>query len=701
MTPSIKVEHVTKRFPARRGPRDLRGRGGVRDWLLGRRQEMFTAIRDISFTVGAGESLGIIGRNGSGKSTLLSILAGVTLPSEGRVTVNGRVASLLELGAGFHPVLTGRENVYLNAGLLGMRHAQTDAVFDDIVRFSGIGDFIDQPVETYSSGMYVRIGFAVAVHSNPDIFLVDEVLSVGDEEFQRHCRVKIGELREQGKTIVFVSHDLGVVNTLCERVILLDEGGMVQRETVQKTISYYLRQVGDEKGIHVFSHGDEEAIECEGRVSLYHKGNETTSAGGISMEFSSLGQYHTSAMADWTVTERRPEGCLSKGQMTRLPFSLLWDVNFDQQGRLSWEASLECEREVQIQYICGLVHLPMTFDRWLYGEFGGTFPDILPSDVRPGLVASPEMKSNEAAALPSEGASLPPLVFRMTPHNPRFAIIWYNSEYLAYSRLLQCAANFPEHARTFGPGLHRLFRIEIDPNVERSTVEGELGAVEAALRSGQTLVSGALTARFEHGCLRLFHNGKELTAYLNVYASILIEYLWNDSNSLQWGASQEIEGGIAFNGESRRFAFRQRWEISAVPQGISLAIWLENEEPLVVQEHHTSVVLRPEYNEWSTDNERGAFAPFDAAAKRWIHCNRSYAPGTTATAWSPGLPSVTIKVLPDAPTVRMTAINTTSQENARVLQALRPSEDGRIRFEPGRHLYFSGIISVESVGEST
>ena len=692
MTTVIEVDNVSKRFPARRGPRDLRGRGGVRDWLMGRRQEMFTALRNISFTVGAGESLGIIGRNGSGKSTLLSILAGVTLPSEGRVAVNGRVASLLELGAGFHPVLTGRENVYLNAGLLGMRHAQTDAVFDDIVRFSGIGEFIDQPVETYSSGMYVRIGFSVAVHSNPDIFLVDEVLSVGDEEFQRRCRVKIGELREQGKTIVFVSHDLGVVNTLCERVILLSEGCMVQRETTQKTISFYLRQVGAEKGIHVFSRGAEEAIQCEGRVSLYHKGNETTAAGGISMDMSSLGQYHNSTMADWTVTEKRPSGCTARGRMTRLPLSLVWDMNFDGQGLFVWEAAMECEREVQMQHISALVHLPVAFNRWLYGDFGGGFPDILPSDVRPSLVASPEMKSCEAAALPEEGAPLPPLVFRMRADHPNFGLVWYNTEYLSYSRLLQCTAVFPEHACTFPAGRHPLLRLEMDPNVDRGAVEGEL-------RSGQTVQSGALAARFEHGCLRLFQEGVELTDYLNVYASMLIEYLWNDSNSLQWGGVQEIEGGIAFNGESRRFPFRQRWEITRAPEGIALRIWLENNGPLVVQEHHTSVVLRHEYEGWTTDQERGAFPPFDPSARRWTHCNCSYAAGSRATAWSAALPSVTISALPEAPAVRMTAINTTYQENARVLQALRPSEDGRIRFEPGRHLYFSGVISAGPAGE--
>ncbi len=702
MTIAIEVENVSKRFPARRGARDLRGRGGLRDWVLGRRQELFTALKNISFTVDAGESLGIIGRNGSGKSTLLSMLAGVTLPSEGRIAVNGRVASLLELGAGFHPVLTGRENVYLNAGLLGMRHAQTDAVFDDIVRFSGVGKFIDEPLETYSSGMYVRIGFAVAVHSDPDIFLVDEVLSVGDEEFQRRCRIKIKELRDQGKTIVFVSHDLGVVNTLCERVILLSEGGMVQRGTTQKTISFYLRQVGAERGIHVFSRGDNEAITCDGRVSLYHKGNETTASGGVTMEMSSLGQYHNSAMADWAITEKRPTGCSARGRMTRLPVSLVWDMDFDARGRLVWDVTVDCEREVQIQHIAAMISLPVAYNRWMYGDFDGTFPEILPSDEHASLVASPEMKSCHAAALPEAGVPLHPIVFHLKDHNPRFGILWFNSGYLSNSRLLQCSAVFPEHACTFSAGRHRLLQLEIDLNVESDAVEEEVRpgqTVEAEMRSRQTVEAGVLAARFEHGCLRLFHGGVELTDYLNVYASMLIEYLWNDSNSLQWGGVQRIDGGIAFDGDSRRFPFRQRWEIAHAPEGIALRIWIENHEPLVVQEYHTSVVLRHEYEGWVSDQERGSFPPFDHVAKHWTHCNHSYAVGIHATAWSAALPSVTISALPEAPAVRMTAINTTYEEHARVLQALRPSEDGRIRFEPGRHLYFSGVISTGPAGE--
>jgi ABC-type polysaccharide/polyol phosphate transport system ATPase subunit len=201
------------------------------------------AVKDVSFAVDRGEAFGIVGRNGSGKSTLLKLISGILKPTSGRVSVNGRIAALIELGAGFHPEITGRENIYINGIMLGLARREIDARYDRIVAFSGIGDFIDQPVKTYSSGMYVRLGFAVAVHVDPDILLIDEVLSVGDEEFSAKCIAKIQEMKYRGVTLVFVTHQLDQVRTLCDRALWLDHGETAQIGDPVRVVDAYLQQV--------------------------------------------------------------------------------------------------------------------------------------------------------------------------------------------------------------------------------------------------------------------------------------------------------------------------------------------------------------------------------------------------------------------------------------------------------------------------
>ncbi|GAA3588448.1 hypothetical protein GCM10022198_10050 [Klugiella xanthotipulae] len=219
----VKVDSVTKRF-------QIRSDNSLKERIVtlgrdGRRHRQdFWALDGVSLTINAGQTIGLIGHNGSGKSTLLKIIGGVISPTAGEVMRRGRLAGLLELGAGFHPDLTGRENIYLNGAILGLSTEETEAQFADIVAFSEIGEFIDTQVKFYSSGMYVRLAFSVAVHTDPDLLLVDEVLAVGDEAFQRKCLDKIREFQQEGRTIILVTHSMATVQNFCDSVVLLDHG---------------------------------------------------------------------------------------------------------------------------------------------------------------------------------------------------------------------------------------------------------------------------------------------------------------------------------------------------------------------------------------------------------------------------------------------------------------------------------------------
>jgi len=203
--------------------------------------EEFWALKDLNFEIQQGDRVGIIGRNGAGKSTLLKILSRITEPSTGRITLNGRVASLLEVGTGFHPELTGRENIFLNGAILGMSRVEIRRKFDEIVDFSGVEKFLDTPVKRYSSGMYVRLAFAVAAHLEPEILVVDEVLAVGDAEFQKKCLGKMEDVsKKEGRTVLFVSHNMGAMTALCTKGILLNKGKATYQGAMQSTISEYL-----------------------------------------------------------------------------------------------------------------------------------------------------------------------------------------------------------------------------------------------------------------------------------------------------------------------------------------------------------------------------------------------------------------------------------------------------------------------------
>lgn len=249
--PIISVDDLSKRYVIQHESRQDTLRDALRHgarklwrkyrWGTGFTKEEFWALRDVSFEVKQGEVLGIIGRNGAGKSTLLKILSRITEPTKGRVTLRGRVASLLEVGTGFHPELSGRENIYLNGAILGMSRAEITRKFDEIVAFAEVEKFLDTPVKRYSSGMYVRLAFAVAAHLEPEILIVDEVLAVGDAQFQKKCLGKMDEVaRTSGRTVLFVSHNTAALQTICRTGLWLQQGRVVQHGPIGECLSAYL-----------------------------------------------------------------------------------------------------------------------------------------------------------------------------------------------------------------------------------------------------------------------------------------------------------------------------------------------------------------------------------------------------------------------------------------------------------------------------
>ena len=294
----ITVDNVSKKF-CRRLKRSLwYGMKDLGAELIGRnnshrelRKDEFWAVKDVSIELKRGDTLGLIGRNGAGKTTLLRMLNGLIKPDSGRIEIKGRMQALIALGAGFNPILTGRENIYVNASVLGIRKAEVDCRFDEIVDFSGIEEFINTPVQSYSSGMAVRLGFAVAAHMDPDILLVDEVLAVGDEGFQSKCLNKIGELKKKGTAIILVSHNMHTISTFANEVILMNNGKHEQFNNVADGIKAYRRLFIANDNFHVqqFRTGNKKI-----KFHLEHINKQTLYPGdsfSIYLRYESLEQY--------------------------------------------------------------------------------------------------------------------------------------------------------------------------------------------------------------------------------------------------------------------------------------------------------------------------------------------------------------------------------------------------------------------------
>lgn len=249
----LKLDRVCKKYKIREGgnsPKRWYNRAFVR------RTADVWAVRDVSFEVREGEALGIVGHNGAGKTTILKLLSNITAPTEGEITIRGKLAALIEVSSGFHPELTGRENVYLHGAMLGMRRSEITRKLESIVEFSGVQKYIDVPLKRYSSGMYVRLGFSVAAHLDPDIVLLDEVLAVGDVAFQAKCLDRIAELRKSGRTIIFVSHDLASVYRICDRALLLDRGIVLMDGAPRAVIDHYQKMTFADQGTSISAEGD-------------------------------------------------------------------------------------------------------------------------------------------------------------------------------------------------------------------------------------------------------------------------------------------------------------------------------------------------------------------------------------------------------------------------------------------------------------
>ncbi|MFH1504116.1 MAG: ABC transporter ATP-binding protein [Candidatus Omnitrophota bacterium] len=564
----------------------------------------FWALRNIAFEVEQGDTLGIIGENGAGKSTLLKLIAGILKPDRGEIKVQGKVSGLMELGAGFQPELTGKENVYLNAGLFGLKQLQIEEKYDDIVNFASIGKFIHAPVKAYSQGMFVRLAFSIAIHMNPDILLIDDILSVGDEYFQGKCIKKIFELKEQGKTIIAVTHDMNMLRRICKRSILLKEGRIVKSDVTDKVIPLYTQMVGVKEGVDVLEKGPLNLVFNNGCFFLSWQDNLLTSNPGAYTAFCVENKWYNSSQADWKVEKKGDNKIIAKGKFYQLALTQIWSIELVDCCEIKWSVEIESQSQLKIQEGCISILLNSEYARWFSSKEKGEFPPI-DNNSRDwqelfGGDASMEcigVRANDASSI-----KLPCLVFEQFDHKIISQSGILNTDYFVNCRALRYRTLNFENCSADGLNRFIYFSGRIILNIS------DIDSYLKKLQDEFTLSNKKLKLIFEKGQGILSYNNISLTKSEHISTSLYANGKRYHSRSARWELKKDSAGKLIARGSWQGLPIAQIWEIEM--KSDSCFLWkvdMEVYEGINIEEQNFQFMCSEDYQGWYSDYGVGEF----------------------------------------------------------------------------------------------
>jgi len=522
------------------------------------RWEDFWALQGISFSIDKGQVVGIIGENGSGKSTVLRLIAGMLKPDRGEVKVFGSVSGLLELGAGFQPELTGRENILLQLELFGVASGEFKERFRRVVDFAEIGRFIDAPVKCYSQGMFVRLAFAVAVHMDSDIFLVDDTLAVGDEYFQKKCIKEIFKIKEEGRTVVIVTHDMAMLKKLCARTIFLKKGVLVRDDETSRTVSFYSQTVGSPKGIAVIERKQFSLVFNNGRLLLSWDGKMITLPCGAYTSSVVDGFWFSSCQADWEVNESAGQ-ITAIGKFYHLSMSQVWRLAIDDDCQLRWDIEIELENDIRPPEVYINVALSDGYQTWFADTEKGDFPGIKEEDRKWKALPMKSMSSVCIGVYGEESTSLklPALLFEQADLRYRSQSGILNSDYLNPGRLLQYKASFSSASPSGQANRFICFSGKIIAGIS------DVDAYVSQKQKEFVVSAGLLKLAFDGGRLAVFFDGIPLTKAGHIYSAFFMGQKWFTSDSASWAIKKEAENRLIARGKWGDSGISQVWTIEA------------------------------------------------------------------------------------------------------------------------------------------
>ncbi len=561
--------------------------------------ENFWALKGVSFDIEQGETLGLIGGNGMGKTTILKLIMGMLQPDRGQVTVNGRVSGLLELGAGFQPELTGLENIHLNVGLFGVPHHEIEERAKDIVSFAEIGRFINAPVKCYSQGMFVRLAFAIAIHVNFEVLLIDDILAVGDEFYQRRCIKKILELKEQGKTIIFVSHDLALLGRLCKRALFMKDGRLIKDDLIEHSVSLYSQTIGAKEGVVVLEKKPLDVVFNNGSVFFNWEQKLMTPNTGVTSSFFIANRWYSSTQAEWSVTQNNESEFSARGVFYNVALAILWKISIGEGNEIKFSFSYEAHPSLEIK--TGHIDLMFINDytRWVTAVESGEFPVIDLQDVH----AKPLLEHNVSRqSIGLAGGTIPSLGISHDSYTHVKKTQVYNTDYILNCRLIRFSAGaFSQDAgREAQAAVY--FRGSVVFNIP------DINSYLIRKQDDVILSQGDLRLMFDNGSCLLAWAGVYLTKMYHLMTLIFSQGKQLPSNNAQWDV--EKTGAYALTARGRRpgIAFIEVWRIEVT--GRSSFRWnvsLEVQQEVPLEEQYMCFMCSDQYRSWFSEYGRGSF----------------------------------------------------------------------------------------------
>ena len=576
-------------------------------------------LEDVSFKVDKGEVLGVIGENGAGKTTLLKLIAGMLMSDKGNVNVQGKVSTLMELGAGFNPEFTGRENVLINARIYGVDEENLQGRIAEIIEFAGLDRFIDAPIKYYSQGMYMRLAFALAIYVEPDILLIDDILAVGDEEAQQKCIKKIFELKQAGKTIILVSHNMNMVSKLCNRVILLERGKIVREDSPQKIIQDYLESVGDKKGIAVLAKGKLRTVFNNGKINISYDDNLLTKGMGGYVSFfnPSSNTWFPSSNFSWQIKSLSSNKIIAEGITSDGVISQIWTLQLED-IQLKWQ--IEIKEEVAKEAHIDLFLIPQ-YKEWLTLNKNGTFPSFINKfnwqDL--GLNDSPEGILGVVPDSTPEAQNFPSFILEREDKDSQIKL--FNTGYEQEARIIQIYSSskkfislniriFPEKDKIEDYVIHIRNQFFLKQQEEKQKLLLKQQEELAKLRASHTIASGHLRlyADLENKAIRLYYKDRELTDGDGLYSSFKASGDWFRLNNAQWRIEKISEKELILTFSYQPLMVSQIWKLAFKDEDtLRIKVEIEVNKPVLLTNQDIILELKDEYKYWLTAYEKGDF----------------------------------------------------------------------------------------------